>query len=1666
MIKRNKKIISLVIASTLIISASEGVLWGAKNYVQALPISGLEWKNQPDKFQINREKAHATFVSYKDSATALSYEKKEISERGIRVDSDYHMLLNGQWDFNLVDKPDLRPTKLNENGFETSEWDTIKVPSNWQTQGFDYPIYTNITMPWTGVEQPPVGTAPTKYNPVGTYQRSFSVPEGWEADRRVYVSFQGVESSFYIWINGEQVGYSEDSYTAKDFDITDYLKEGENTISVQVFRWSDSSWMEDQDFIRLSGIFRDVAIYSTPDVRIRDFTAVGNLDDKYENATLDVEVDLSDYVKNNDEYTVEAMLYDAEYNQVFETPLATTTDLSDSTALNDNANSKIVNLSKELENPRKWSAENPYLYTLVLTLKDKDGNEKEAVSSKIGFKKMEIVDRQILINGQPIYFKGVNRHETDPTDGRAVSVESMIKDIQIMKANNINSVRTSHYPNNPAWMELCDEYGLYVVDEANIESHATRGTTGLIPSGKKEWAEMSLDRIKSMVERDKNYASVTMWSLGNEAGDGQNFIDMADWIRANDSTRPIHYEGDYNVNTRASDVYSMMYSSPSALASYASRNKPVVLCEYAHAMGNSVGDLNSYMETFEKYDNLQGGFIWDFVDQGLYKDIEEEVVIKDSSKNKFIVNVQSGGLIDGKDGKGIKGYATLANDPALNITGKGLTVEVSVKPEETTVDSTFIAKGDTQFAIKETVNYKNTGKRALEFFIYDANNPGSYTQWISAVVTDLPKDWIGNWHDISGTFDGKNVKLFIDGKEVASTPYTGNITTANYPLTIGGDAQEGRRSKATIDNVRVYNRALSLEELNDATRKPSEDSVLWVDFENIETNNPSGEGKYIAYGGDWGDNPNDDNFCANGLINADRTIKPQLLDVKYHYQDIEMKDIDIKNGKISIENESLFTNISKYDSAWELVKDGEVIQSGILDVDIEPLTTKEVIIPFTMLEDLSNGSEYFVNVSFKEKEATKWSESGHEVAKQQFKADFTGKSKEVVDVSNIDNLSLENTNSNIKINGTNFELNLDKKTGNIDSFKTNGKELLSTPIEPDFWRTPNDNDRENGMPNRTGTWKNAGKNRTVTNVNVEEGEKVVTIEIESTLPTTIASQYKNIIKVYGNGDVVITSDLKPGAKTLPEIPAIGMEFNMPSEFENMNWFGRGPYENYWDRNMSTDVGVYESTVEEQYFDYIEPQQMGNKTDVRWMTLTNDEGVGLMVSGDELIETSALHYTEEELGSKKHPYELVKMDDVNVNLNYRQMGLGGDDSWGARPHDAFQLKSDKNYTYRMRLRPIDTSSENAMEINKFALPFELKADQAVAIDTIKGIKPNLSDKIQAETTDGIIKEVDVTWNEIAEESYNTVGTFTVEGTVNGTSSKAIATVKVRELSSMSTTVSAKLGERVILPRTIDTSYTDGTKITVPVVWDNIEDSIFQAEGIYDVNGKISLFGSEINTTCKINVAAGDYASDIDWKSATVGWSTIKKDKSIDGNQLRLIIGDKVETFKKGIGTHTDSTIIYDVTGKDYKYFQSYVGNDQEMAGSNSDGIKFLVYVDGELSYDSGVMMPNTPAKFINIDIEGKNEVKLVADKVKINGSDHADWADAVFVKKAEIKEDGTLGDFNKNGKFDVGDLSLVSKQYGKKSTDSDWNSIKEFDVNKDGKIDNDDITFVANKILNN
>ncbi|MGL5378453.1 glycoside hydrolase family 2 TIM barrel-domain containing protein [Clostridium sp.] len=1629
-----RRFIAVLLATSMVLVSGNELLLSISNKVNADTQESSEWNGNPEIFEVNREEAHATFVSYESSEAALEDAKKPIAERGVRVDSKYHKLLNGEWSFSFANKPSEREKDFYKNDYDTSNWDKIQVPGNWQTQGYDQIIYTNNIYPWTDVETPEAPFAPTEFNPVGSYKRSFEVPEDWTKDRRVYLSFQGVESAIYIWINGEYVGYGEDSYTAKDYDITDYLKPGENDISVEVYRWSDGSWLEDQDFIRLSGIFRDVFIYSTPEVRMNDFEVVTELDDEYKNAELQLEVDLSNYINSKDTYTVEAMLYDDEYNKVLDTPINMTTDFTNEEKFNDKATRVVLNEKIEIENPKKWSAEKPNLYTLVLSLKDKDGNELEAVNTKVGFREFKVDGKEMLINGKPIVFKGVNRVETDPRDGRAVDIETMIYDIELMKSSNINGIRTAHFPSNPALYELCDEYGLYVMDEANIESN---GATDILPTNDPRWTANCIDRVKSMVERDKNHPSVVIWSLGNEAGKGTNHIKMKDWIHENEPSRPVHYQDEGSGgNDEASDMVSFMYSSPKSIENYAlsGREKPFVLREFSHSMGNSTGGLAEYMEMFEKYDALAGGFIWDWVDQSIYTPIPEKYVAVDSSENKFEGTLSGGEFTEGKDGKGMKGYMTMSNDKKLNLTND-LTLEAWVKPLGGNSPSVIVAKGDSQFALKENGDvYGNE----LEFFVFDGKT------WVSVKTKDVPSDWKNKWHHVAGTYDGEKLKLYIDGKLVGEKNHTGGIASNNYPISIGGDAETGRRSNMIIDSVRVYDKALTKEELNDTERTPDKNSVLWMDFENGK--NVSEGGEYLAYGGDWGDKPNNGNFCANGILAADRTPKPALDDVRYHFQDVEFNEVDLVNGVISIENEFLFNNLSEYDLVWELNKDGEEIESGIMNVDINPRETKEVVIPFTTPENIENTSEYWLNVGFKLKEDSKWKEEGYEIAFEQFKVNFSEFKKEFVDIEKMEALDVNEDDKTIKVTGKNFEIGFNKEEGSIDTYKVDGKDLIVSPIEPDFWRAPTDNDRNNGMASTV--WKKARENRTIDDVKVSNTEKVTTIEVDMTLATTIKSSYKNVIQVYGDGSISISSTLNPGSDTLPIIPTIGMEFKMPEEYKNIKWYGRGPGENYIDRNLGSPVDVYDSLVEDQFFPYIKPSETGNKTDVRWLTLTNDSGVGLQVSADNVMEFSALPYTQNELSSKRHTYELNKDDNVVVTLNHKQTGVAGDDSWGSKPRDYAMLYPNKEYNYKFTMRPIDLSTQNPMEENAKELPYSVKENQSVSVGTLKGVKPTLPEKVKLELTNGIKEEVNVVWEDILDDDYNNVGDFVVKGRSVGTEIEVLAKVSVKDILPFDNVeFNTLVGVKPILPSTIEVNYTDNTKENAKVTWEDISNKDFSKEGEVIINGIANVYNTNVDISVKVNVTKGDYLSDLEWSYAQTDWANVERDRSTDGNKISL--RDEVGRvfYDKGLGSHANSTIIYNIPEEGYKYFESFVGVDQEIGG-DSPSVTFEVHVDGEKVYDSGLMKAHTPQKFVQVNIDGKKELKLViTNGGNGNGGDHADWANAMFVKALE-KEENIIVSKPSN---------LRASEVTNSSLKLTWNpskeviGLEEYVIYKDGKI---------------
>ncbi|RLD81195.1 MAG: beta-galactosidase, partial [Bacteroidetes bacterium] len=565
-----------------------------------------DWEN-PKMFQQNKELPHATYVPFESASSALNKDKKE---------SAYYKSLNGNWKFNWVRKPSDRPLDFYKDSYNVEAWKDIPVPSNWEIEGYGIPIYVNIPYEWTKDPKPPI--IGHDYNPVGSYKTFFTIPENWKS-RQVFIHFGAVKSAMYLWINGEKVGYSQGAKTPAEFNITKFLKKGKNSLALEVYRWSDGSYLECQDFWRISGIERDIYLFSTPNVMIRDFFVHADLDEEYKNGILKLDVELKNYLKKMPKgISVRTKLFKKDKNNRF---IEIYSD--NGKAIFNKTGKSEITLSSVIKNPKKWTAETPNLYKLLIELQDQ-GKTIEIVETNIGFRKVEIKYGQLLVNGVAIMIKGVNRHEHDEYTGHVISEASMIQDIRVMKELNVNAVRTSHYPNDPKWYELCDKYGLYVVDEANIESHGMGYKPERTLGNNPEWKEAHLDRIIRMVERDKNHPSVIIWSMGNEAGDGVNFVAASDWIHKRDNSRPVHYER--ALEKKHVDIVSPMYPW-AMLERYGSqlKDRPLIMCEYAHAMGNSTGNLQDYWEIIYKYPNLQGGFIWDWVDQALVKYTRDSV---------------------------------------------------------------------------------------------------------------------------------------------------------------------------------------------------------------------------------------------------------------------------------------------------------------------------------------------------------------------------------------------------------------------------------------------------------------------------------------------------------------------------------------------------------------------------------------------------------------------------------------------------------------------------------------------------------------------------------------------------------------------------------------------------------------------------------------------------------------------------------------------------------------------------------------------------------------------------------------------------------------------------------------------------------------------------------
>lgn len=1006
---------------------------------------------------------HPTNISWnklKANATCYPFPSVEMALKGDRSESPFFQSLDGTWKFQLAKNPkDVLPGFTNLS-FNDKAWPSIQVPGNWETQGFGHPIYINWEYPFEPVNPPfiPHNLSEDKHrsNPVGMYRRTFNLKPEWKG-KRIVLHFGGVSSAFFVYLNGKQVGYSQDSNLPAEFDVTEYVKPGANTLAVQVYRWSDGSYLENQDHWRLSGLHREVYLVAHEPNYMEDFFVKTILDERYENATLRIEPLI--FFKNAAEITnwkLEAQLYDDTGKAVWSNPavlpLKTITDFYARGRYNStNGMLHLAVLEQQVTNPKKWTAETPNLYTLVLSLRNEAGRTLEATSTRIGFRKIEWGADGLKVNGEEVILFGVNRHDHDPSTGKAVSLEMMQEDVLLMKRFNINAVRTSHYPNDSRFYDLCDQYGIYVLDEANIETHKLGGSISM----RSDFGSAMLERGMQMVERDKNHPSIIGWSLGNESGDGPGHHAMAAWIKAYDPGRFLHNEGAFSyVNGRSIDppyvdVLSRMYYSEAGMDEILKRpldTRPLMYCEYAHSMGNSTGHLYKFANAFRKNPRFIGGFIWDWVDQGLYR-----------------------------------------------------------------------------------------------------------------------------------------------------------------------TAEDGRR--------------------------------------------------YFVYGGDFGEEFHDGNFCLNGLIFPDRTPQPALWECKKVFQPIEAV---YEKGKLKVHNLHDFTALDAFALQWELLKNGKPVQSGTLDLPaIKPNETREIELPKM---NISGTEEYILTVSFVRKDKTTWADAGNEVAWEQFV--LQGRRPLSVNYSGLPLLTEQA--DFLEVSGKNFVLTIDKKTGLIDSYQLDKQELLKKPLTPNYWRAPTDNDRAAGLPGEMQTWSNAPSTARLTSlIHYTEANRIV---VEATLDMLdgSATQYLTY-KVHGDGMVRVGARLDAAAE-LPNLPKIGLEMAIPAIYDQIRFYGKGPHETYQDRQLGAKTGIYEMPLEAFGTPYIRPQEHGNHMDIRWIEFLNKNGKGLRIESRDL-NVSAWPYTLEDLEKAVHTVDLPNRELITVNLDYGQMGVGGDDtwSWQARPHEEHLLK---------------------------------------------------------------------------------------------------------------------------------------------------------------------------------------------------------------------------------------------------------------------------------------------------------------------------------------------------------------------------------------------------------
>lgn len=1009
-----------------------------------------DWEN-PAVFGINKLPGHAYFIPYAN--VAAMHSDAAYRQLWQRTGSSRYMLLNGKWKFNWVKQPSERPVNFYKPTYSVDGWKEIDVPSSWEMQGYGTPIYTNITYPFLNNPpfiQPQKGyTVCDEPNAVGSYRREFTLPTDW-ADKQVTLNFDGCYSAMYVWVNGKKVGYSQGANNVASFDITRYVRKGANMVAVEVYRWSDGSYLEDQDMFHLSGIHRDVYLTARPKMHMRDVVLTTSFaDSRYAKAALDVRAELENCSTKGGAAAVRLTLTDSN-GKVVVKPV--TVDGGNVGA----GATAVVSAKLDVDSPSLWSADHPTLYTLDVEVLDGGGNVLEATAQQVGFRDISFRNNKLYVNGVLTYLKGANRHDIHPKYGKALPVETMVEDILLFKRNNMNTVRTSHYPNDPKMMALYDYYGLYVVDEADQECH---GNNTL--SDNPAWTAAYVDRAVRMVTRDRNHPSVVFWSLGNESGRGRNIVAEYEAVKKLDA-RLIHYEGQNEV----ADMDSRMYPSVKSMidSDRNGNNKPFFLCEYAHAMGNAVGNLREYWDYIENHSvRMIGGCIWDFVDQAINKQGEPE------------------------------------------------------------------------------------------------------------------------------------------------------------------------------------------------------------------TN--------LYFGGSFGDVPNDNDFCCNGLTTADRRQTPKLDEVKKVYQYVKLR-YDQEKGEIVVDNRYTARNLNEFVMEWQLMKNGVKVKSASVALPSAlPGETARVAVG-DIVAGAADESELFLNAVVMLRNDETWAKAGHVVASEQFALNQCRSLMPVADNAGARAMKVyEEKDGVLRIEGDGMKAAFDKTNGRMMSLVYGGKEMIHRMQGPSFeWFRSISNDIRD---------RNLGSVIALKNFSYKVADDRKSIEVATAFVATVGDKaVPHTVKYVVNANGVVEVDATFSVPQKFSLPRLALQTMLAPGLENVEWYGRGPMENYRDRNSAAFVGRYKTTVDGMREHYVRTQTMGERTDTRWLQFTDADGKGLRIVADGTFDFSAQHYTDRELWQVKYGHDLdkIRRNEVVLTLDCIQRGIGNA-SCGPQPLQEYEIKTGMDYNMKFAVMPV-------------------------------------------------------------------------------------------------------------------------------------------------------------------------------------------------------------------------------------------------------------------------------------------------------------------------------------------------------------------------------------------